>query len=522
MKRILLFFVALLLAAPVCLADEGDEGSLTFPVYDAGEVKMGLKYRTRQFEGFAAVLHVTENGLLRVMSNTSDFPYPYADPAHTQLLEFLSSFYDGAQGYVMNVSKGDVIYFFRDFCMDTSNVWFEMQRAELSFTSTPDVGQRLVPTGRAQLELVFNMPVATDGGTMTCGGNTVNLEPRSGFLYIIYEIKEIIMRWLEAGVKPGTPIDVTLNNVRAEIDENVKYGSDGKLRLRYVLPSMPGKLVGCNFEDRDFLSYWLPDDEDGVFRMTFTKPVSTKNPGYLNIVYGNAEAGDVTSIELTGVADGYDIVYDLRGTNRRPKDLLSSGTTYPSIMLRPGGVTDIDGDLMYSEGIGTLASWTYDLSYVYLTGTPSWELFFDNDDEDDIYELKGGDDIVLYVYNYHVVKADGILFTFDDGSTTVVPMSNVDVEYEANGTTASLYVTVPGVRSEHSEVTVSLQNLRLRTGEEAPKLAETFDWNNAIATGLHSAAQPANTKARRYDLSGRRVRPAHHGVSIEAGRKAVR
>lgn len=519
MKRLLLFFAALLMAAPVCLADEGDE-VITFPVYDVGEISLDRKYTTQAFNGFAGTLHVNKSGILRVMSNTSDFPIPYADAAHTEFLEFISSFYEGSQGYVMNVAQGDVIYFFRDFCMDNSKVWFEMQTEELTFTSSPAVGGRLVPTGRAQLELLFNMPVATDGGTMTCGGQTVQLAGQSDFLYIIYEIKDIVMRWLNAGIKPGTPIEVTLKNVHASISENVKYGSDGTLRLRYVLPSMPGLLVSCNFEEREFKSYWLPDDDEGVYRMTFTKPVNTTNPGYLNLVYGNAEAGDVTSIVLPGQADGNDIVFDLRGVQRRPQDLLDSKTSYPSIMLRPGGVTDTDGDLMYSEGMGTLASWTFDVPYVYLYGDPRWEVFFDNEDQDDIYELKGGDRIVLYVYNYHLVKADGVLLTFDDGSKVTIPMSSVEVEYEGNGTTASLYVTIPGTRAEHDKVTVSFDNLRVRTGDAAPKLAETFFWNNAVATGLSGALQSA--EARAYDLNGRRVRHAHQGVTINEGRKVVR
>lgn len=521
MKRLLLFFAALFMTTTFCLADEGDgEEPLVVPIVDVGEVIMNHDYVTTPFNGFAAVLHVKESGLLSVMSSNSDYPKPYADADHTVLLDYLASFYEGKQGYVINVAEGDVIYFYNSFCMDVSKVWFEMQKAELTFTSAPEVGGRLVPTGRAQLELMFNMPVATSGGTMKCAGQTVQLEAHSGNLYFIYEIKEIIMRWIDLGIPAGTPIDVELHDVHAVISESVKYGTNGTLRLRYQMPSAPGMLVGTNFEDRSFKSYWLPDDEEGVFRMTFSRPVNVKNPGYINIVYGSAEAMDVNSIVYDGVADGNDIVFDFRDVLRRPADLLESKSTYPTITLHPGGVRDENGDLMYSPGIGTLASWTYEIPYVYLYGTPRWEVT--DESEDDIEELQGGDGVLLYVYNYHVVKADGICLTFDDGTEVIVPMSDVEVNYESNLTTAELFFTVPYVGGRHDEVTISFANLRLTTGEKAPVMKETYDWINSTTTGVASATA-ADDAAPVYDLAGRRVhQPAVQRISVKEGRKVIR
>lgn len=529
MKRLLLFFAALLMAAPVCLADEGDEEVFVVPVYDIGEVTLGTEYYTQTFKDFAATLHVKEPGLLSVMCVSSDYPIPYADPEHTEPLEFLSSFYAGKQGYVMNVSEGDVIYFYKSFCMGDSKVWFEMQKQELEFKSIPAVGERLVPTGVAQLELDFNMPVVTSGGTMKCGGQTVSLEARSASLYILYEIKDIVMRWIESGIAAGTLIEVTITGVHAAVSESIKYGSDGTISLRFRLPSMPGKLVSNNIEDLTFKSYWLPDDPEGLLRMTFSKPVSTENPGYLSIVYGNAEAMDVNQLTFNGKADGYDVVYDLRDIHFRPKDLLDSGNLYPSIMLRPGGVCDSDGDLMYSPGIGTLASWTYEIPYTYLYGDPSWEVSDEN--ENPIGRLDSGDGVLLYVYNYHLVKSDGILLTFSNGETVTVPFSDVEINWETNGTTAELYFKIPDIINPSERVTISFANMRLTTGDDDPgKLSKSFPWTAKIPTGvdaLHAgfASLPA------YDLSGR-VYPDRssqgakggrpHTIVLEAGRKVVR
>lgn len=492
---------------------------------DIPEVTLGRTYTTVPHTAFQATLHVAQSGLLRVMSNGSDYPFPYADAEHTELLDFNSSFYDGAQGYVIKVTAGQVIYFYRDFCMGASRVWFEMQKESLTFTSSPAVGSRLLPTGRAQLELLFNMPVDCSGGTMTCQGNKVQLEARSGNLYFIYEIKDIIMRWIEAGIPAGTPIEVELHDVHATVSPDIKYGTNGTLRLRYAMPSEPGKLVSCNFEERIFRAYWLADDDEAIFRMTFTHPVSQTHPGYLSIIYGNAEAMDVANVVLDGYADGNDVVFDLRGRDFRPKTLLESGTTYPSIMLHPGGVYDSNGDLMYSPGIGTIASWTYDIPYLYLTGKPRWEITDEN--ENDISRLNGGDRIMLYVYNYHVVRTDGVLFTFDDGEQCVVPIEDVEVEYEPNGTSAILLLTVPYSGVDHRQVTISFERLRILSGEDAPTLAETFEWSNDRPTGLTPIESALVGGQGVYDLSGR-VYPEHlskgiqgHTVRIKQGRKTL-
>lgn len=510
MKRLILLFFALMAIG----ATTGRAADVVI-----SDITFGQHYRTSEYAAFSATLHVAESGILRVMSTTSDYPFPYADPDHTELLDYNASFYSDGQGYVIPVSEGDVIYFYRDFCMSISQVWFTMEKAELTCQPTPAEGERLVPTGRAQLEVDFNMPVATSGGTMTCGTLSAPLAAQGGSLYLLYEIKDIIMRWLDAGVPAGTRIDIELYDVHACVDASILYGTDGTLRLHFTMPAMPGKLVSCNFEDTSFLSYYLPDDDAGLFRMTFSRPVSTTEPGYLNLIYGSAEAGEVNSMVFDGRADGNDLLFDLRGIDFSPEALIGpSATKYDVILVRPGGVHDANGDLMFSPGIGTLASWTYELPYVYLTGTPSWEVFYE--DDSDIYTLRAGDRVELYVYNYHVVKADGVLLTFDDGTTVRVPLSNCDVEYETNGTTAAVIFTVPGSRGNHSQVTVSFDNLRLLSGETAPSLAETFAWDNTPLTHIASASAGAAAKGV-YDLSGRR---AHNFARfrIEDGRAVLR
>lgn len=487
---------------------------------DLGEIELGRNYNLSFGDSVVAVFHAKESGILRSMCNVGDYLFPYRDAKRTELIDYNASFYDGAQGYVMKVNPGDVIYFMRAFCMGESRIWFEMQSQQLEYTSSPAEGERLVPTGVAQLELDFNMPVVTSGGTMKCGGQTVSLAAQSASLYILYEIKDIVMRWIESGIAEGTPIDVKLTGVHAAIDESLKYGSDGTINLRFYLPAMPGKLVSNTIENLTFKSYWLPDDEEGLLRMTFSKPVSKENPGYLSIVYGSAEAMDVNQLVFDGKADGNSVVYDLRGIFLRPKDILESGNTYPTIMVRPGGVCDSDGDLMFSPGIGTLASWTYDIPYVYLTGNPSWEV--SDEDENDIVCLHPGDGVLLYVYYYNLVKSDGILLTFGDGKTVTIPLSDVDIDWEYNGTTAALYFEIPSVHNASNKVTISFANLRLLSGDKDPgTLSETYSWKSESPTGVD--ALPTSTSAAPvYDLSGRRINaPRTHVIRIEAGKKKI-
>lgn len=510
MKRILLLLIAVITMSLSSVA----------ATVDLGEIELGKSYTTHFGDSIVGVIHVKQDGILRSMCNAGDYLFPYRDAKRTELIDYNASFYDGAQGYVMKVKTGDVIYFMRSFCMGESRIWFEMQSQQLEFKSSPAAGERLVPTGVAQLELDFNMPVVTSGGTMTCGGQTVSLPAQSSNLYVLYEIKDIVMRWIESGIAAGTPIDVKITGVHAAIDESLKYGSDGTINLRFLLPAMPGRLVSSTIENLTFKSYWLPEDEEGLLRMTFTKPVSTTNPGYLSIVYGSAEAMDVNQLTFEGKADGNSVVYDLRGIQLRPKDILDSGNVYPSIMLRPGGVYDCDGDLMFSPGIGTLASWTYEIPYVYLQGSPTWEVT--DEDENDIDCLGKGDGVLLYVYYYNLVKSDGILLTFGDGRTVTIPLSEVDVNWESNGTTAELYFEIPQVDNASNRVTISFANLRLLTGESADGLlTDTFGWKPSFTTRV-DALSAGSSAAPVYDLSGRRIQaPRRHAVRIEAGKKKM-
>lgn len=514
MKRFLLF-----LFAALALSIGG-----TAKTVDLGEVQFDRKYSMSMGDSVVAVMHVSKDGIMRVMCNGSDYPFPYADPERTQLMDYSASFYDGAQGYVMKVHNGDVIYFMRPFCMGGTRVWFEMQSSTLTYTASPAEGQRLVPTGRAQIELGFNMPVVTSGGTMTCGGQTVQLEAHSANLYILYEIKDIVMGWIDRGIAPGTPITVTLRDVHAAVDESVKYGSDGTIVLRYTLPDAPGRLLRTNFEERTFKSYWLPDDEEGVFRLTFSKPVSQTNPGYLSIVYGDPESMDAGQLFYNGYADGYDVCYDLRGINMRPKDIIESGTVYPSIMLRPGGVCSSDGELMFSEGIGTLASWTYEIPYVYLQGDPTWLVTYE--DESSITRLNKGDGLLIYVFYYNLVRSDGILLTFADGRQVHIPMSDVEVNWETNGMHAELFFEIPDVDNASDRVTISFDNFRLLNGEPDPgKLRATYAWTPSIPTAVGGFYNNA-VSVPAYDLSGRRVSSKDgtrrtHVIRVEAGKKVV-
>lgn len=518
MKKFLLILFALLSISLSCGAAVDDIGRLN----NFGEVVLGKKYSVEFGDSAVAVMHVKKDGLLRVMCTTSDYLFPYSDELRRNLLDYNATFYDNAQGYVISVTQGQVIYFMRNFCMNTTKVWFEMAEERLTYTSQPEVGKELQPTGRAQLELMFNMPVSTTGGTIKCNGHVESLGAMSGNLYILYEVKEILMNWINQGIAPGTAIDVELHDVHACVSEAIKAGDNGTLRLRYKLPKEPGKLVSCNFEKRRFKSYWLADDEEGVFRMTFTHPVSTTSPGYLLLVYGNPEAMDCGSMELKGKADGYDVVYDLRTLSFKPADFLESKSIYTNIRVSPGGVTDSEGTLMFSPGHGTIASWTFELPYDYLVGNPTWEVTYE--DESEISILKGGESVCLYVYNYNLVRSDGILLTFDDGKhEVVVPMSEVEVEYENNQTTASLVFTVPNVLGDYSKVTMSFANVCLLTGEKLTGLTETYPWQAEVPTGIIATPAATSAAAGIYDLLGRRqARRSHDNVTIESGRKTVR
>lgn len=526
LRKLLLLFA--LTIVPFALYAQDDDEVIILPDLNPvviNNVVFGTKYTVNDQSSFSATLHVKESGLIRVMCSSSDYPYPYRDAAHTDLIDFVNSFYDNGQGYILSVQAGETIYFYRNFCMNPgSKVWFEKMSAPLSYTPSQTEGTELSPTGIAQLSLVFNQPVSCSGATMTCCGETVTFGEQHSTLYLTYPFKTIIMDWLECGMPTGSEVTIIITGVRSYADANILYGTDGTIVLHYLLPEKPGRLLSTNFENRLFKSYWLPDDEEGIFRMTFSRPVNVEDPGYINLVYGNQDLGDINSLTYYGRAEGNDIVFDFRDMFLRPKDLLpESGNNYTSIMLRPGSVRDEKGNYMYSEGNGTLASWTYELVYTYLSRTPKWEITgYDGDDFDD--PLVEGSIVEFYVYDYDYIRYDGISLTFEDGTKVIVPKTDLDIDEEYYLNSGRTYATIdfymPRVIGNHSQVTIAFHNLRFANGEGGNVITETTDCHYEIPTGISSSV-PTEAAPIRRDLQGRRT---HHnsGLIIEGPRKSIR
>lgn len=534
MKRLILILAALCSISVNLYADDGDEGEdiIIEPsanIIDFGELVLGKRYEPQLFSGYKLTFHATQDGLLRVMSNTSDYPWAYHDAGHTELYDCVASYYSDGQGYVLSVHEGEVIYLYRDFCMNGGKVWAEMMKPELNYTLDPAPDTELQPVGIAQVVATFGQPVNCSGGTMTCGGQTVELSRGAGHTSLVYDIKGIVMDWIASGIPAGSDITVVLNDVCASADPTLKAGDDGTITFHYLLPEAPGQLVSTNFEERTFMSYWLPDDEEGVFRMTFTRPVSVDRPGQLNLVYGVAEVGQIGTVTLPGYADGYDLVFDLRDTPLRPTDIITSvaaPTTYETIRIHPLNVYDDRGLLMYSEGSGTMGSYTYELPYTYLSRklTTEWEVT--GEDGDDLDVVENGQRIEIYIYDYNYVACTGVLMTFDGEHEVLVPLSDIDIErdYVAAGERvhALLSFTTPYVEGDYEEVTFTLANFRVINGDPGPNWSATFDWRYTIPTGL--AGAPTQSRAQRtYDLAGRRTSPAAPAhINIESGRKVVR
>ena len=228
----------------------------------------------------------------------------------------------------------------------------------------------ITDTRGGQLNISFNMNAKSEETNVKIG-NIIdcNVETRTstnaGSLYVL--LKDSLISWLNKGkIVGGEEMIITVKNIRAAADENIKYGKDGNLTLKFLTPSKPHSLVSKQLPD-PFLSYWPKGDERGMLVLTFDADVM---PGEAQTAKGSftigyAEMDDVYVEYLDQSmfrADGNKLYIDFTG-KLRTKETMGLKNNWDLITLRLMNVKMADGTNVFSEGAGTSGSFTFTMNY---------------------------------------------------------------------------------------------------------------------------------------------------------------
>ena len=270
-------------------------------------------------------------------------------------------------------------------------------------------------TRGGQLNISFNMNAKSEETNVKIG-NIIdcNVETRTstnaGSLYVL--LKDSLISWLNKGkIVGGEEMIITVKNIRAAADENIKYGKDGNLTLKFLTPSKPHSLVSKQLPD-PFLSYWPKGDERGMLVLTFDADVM---PGEAQTAKGSftigyAEMDDVYVEYLDQSmfrADGNKLYIDFTG-KLRTKETMGLKNNWDLITLRLMNVKMADGTNVFSEGAGTSGSFTFTMNYKEYKSNLAFELT-----PADGEKLKENN-VKIYFSEKDAIKFDGVKFTYQD------------------------------------------------------------------------------------------------------------
>ena len=273
----------------------------------------------------------------------------------------------------------------------------------------------ITDTRCGQLNLSFNMNAKADDTNIKIG-NIIdcNVETRTstnaGGLYVL--LKDSIIYWLNKGlIVGGEEMTVTVKNIRATADDNIKYGKDGNLTLKFLTPSKPHTLVSKQLPD-PFLSYWPKGDERGMIVLTFDSDVMAGDAqtakGSFTLGYADMDDVYVESLEPSMFrAEGNKLYIDFTG-KLRTKETMGLKNDWDIITLRLMNVKMADGTNVFSAGAGTSGSFTFTMNYKEYKSNLAFELT-PADGE------KLTENIVkIYFSDKNAITFEGVKFTYQD------------------------------------------------------------------------------------------------------------
>ena len=273
----------------------------------------------------------------------------------------------------------------------------------------------ITDTRCGQLNLSFNMNAKADDTNIKIG-NIIdcNVETRTstnaGGLYVL--LKDSIISWLNAGkIVGGEEMTVTVKNIRAATDENIKYGKDGNLTMKFLTPGKPHTLVSEQLP-KPFLSYWPKGDERGMIVLTFDADVmqGEAQTAKGSFTVGNAELDDVYVEYLDPSmfrAEGNKLYIDFTG-KLRTKETMGLKKDWSYLILRLMNIKMADGSNVFSAGAGASGSFTYTLSFEEVKSNVAFELT--PADGEKLTE----NNVKIYFSEKNAISFEGVKFTYQD------------------------------------------------------------------------------------------------------------
>ena len=519
-----LMLLALLLTFGWSGAKAEGSGTADDPyVIKAGET-LTMPQMKKFYAKFVVPEDVTSDDAALVLDGLKDmFLKVYSDAAYsTDITQ--DSWYSGSSPWTLKVpipngtAAGTTYYFYESFPMNTTNIDVTygagaatVEKPLTRLSVTPAEGQNLTASSslvslqysRNDIKVTSCVMEVYSHGTDTpelkatkslaanVQGAFVSIEPKTQLIALynegILEACDIIK--VKVGVKAVSGDNtIWLNGVENSVDE-ISYIATEKPVMLTKTVNTPGN--GLN----TFLS-WMPADyANGLAQLHFDGALDTQNAPVVKLMYGDIESDGEYYEEVLPVKFFGDniLAVDLRGKLRTPATMnIASLKVYDTITLSVKGVKAADGTFVYSDGVGSLGSFSFDYTYKaveYATTvdfTPASGASIDNVKSIELWANETGDGKATFA---------GVQFAYTDGGeakTVVVPMSQITSEADPDEANATIYtIPVPEFsRDADTQVVLTLTGLSTPDG-----LDHSADFTATYTTAGHTAAVAAVTSA---------------------------
>ncbi len=492
-------------------------------VNDLGELELNKEYTLKDFQGYQATFTAPKTGtLVWYTVNTFMTMYNSADMNDSTIMHGDFSYVEEATHQIReyNVEEGKTYYFYEGFVMNGGSFKIYYAANALERVSiSPEERTVFDIAGIGHINLDYNLNVEVSEVTLTVDGK--ELDKGDAFVSgtkVGIQLKgendhELdVIGLLEKGILKGGEELVFTFTVTAVSNPDITLEET----VVMICPPMPGQLVESKAMST-FLSYWYEGDEDGIIVFTFDRdlfvPTAEDAGAFGSLHYGNAESEDPGDFYYTKIptrVEGNKLYCDLTGVRRRAADMLTTGNFYGVMRVNIDRVRDVNGHYVYSEGKGTLGSWTWVLPYeqvdcqIIHEFVPSNKVYSDTES------------IELWIGGYTNIRFNaegGVKFSWTDANneaqSVIIAADKLGAVIEEAD--ATIQLAIPEAVRSSKEFKVELVGFVCADGIERT-IEAAYEYINA-PVGITGVA--AGTKSvEAYDLNGVRLTTPTKGINI--------
>lgn len=483
---------------------------------DFGTLVPGETYSFPAYTEVSGEYTPSVTGPVRIFYSTSLLAL-YTSPDHSSESQVNAShsYVDGGQmmSYT-ELTAGTTYYLYSNMTLMDGTFKIMEGKTDLEVTRvSPDLkdDELFSVSSNYTIDVGFNTPVTLSNALLIVNGTSKKVTYTVTNSSVSCDVATPIMDMYHDGLlKEGDTMTLRLVRVADALDENNRYGDNGKLEIDFKMAAKPAELVEIiNASQSDvnnpFMSYYATGDEAGIISFVFDEPLA-KDGSVAKITYGDADNIEVGIYveEVPGVNTGNTAAFNFCGKLRRPIDMLPASTsaTQPSnLHILFSNIRTEDGQRVYTARMANPSGYSMSFRITTLQYTISSDFTPGRGSK-----LKAGQEMEIWVMNGAYIHSSGIRFDYvenGDQASITVPMSQVKVETDPISDTDMIYTfAVPALNAdEDTPVTVTFADAECADGlDHSKELTAEFGYDT---TGVENiAADSADDSVTVFNAAG--------------------